>query len=259
MIGGSEFTVVKAMYSPKLRATRAHAIQAALADDIVHGRIRPGEALDETRLAQAFGVSRTPVREAIRQLEAIGLAEARPHRGAVAANISEERIDEMFVVMAELELLCARLASAAMSPRERRDLEASHISTGAIVSAGDRDRYVEANDEFHEAIYAGAHNAFLTELTLSVRSRLVPFRHAQFETVGRITKSHFEHGEVVQAILQGDGERAAAQMRRHILVVRTAVESVTQSIPGHERREAISPERSLQPASVGKAASHHNG
>lgn len=247
------------MSRPKLRATRAHAIQAALADDIVHGRIKPGEALDETRLAHAFGVSRTPVREAIRQLEAIGLAEARPHRGAVAANISEEGIDEMFVVMAELEALCARLAAASMSPRERRDLEALHIAAGAVVSAADRDRYVEANDAFHEAVYAGAHNAFLTELTLSVRSRLVPFRHAQFETVGRITKSHFEHGEVVEAILQGDGERAAAQMRRHILVVRTAVESVTQAIPGHERADAISPPRSPQSAKEDSAASHHNG
>jgi DNA-binding GntR family transcriptional regulator len=243
----------------KLRSTRAHAIQASLADDIVHGRIKPGEALDETRLAHAFGVSRTPVREAIRQLEAIGLAEARPHRGAVAAVITEQRIDEMFVVMAELEGLCARLAAATMSPRERRDLEALHISAGSIVSAGDRDRYVEANDTFHEAIYAGAHNDFLSELTMSVRSRLAPFRHAQFETVGRITKSHYEHGEVVEAILQGDGERAAAQMRRHILVVRTAVESVTQAIPGHERRDAISPGRSPQPASEDTTASHHGG
>ncbi len=243
----------------KVRATRAHAIQASLADDIVHGRIKPGEALDETRLANAFGVSRTPVREAIRQLEAIGLAEARPHRGAVAATISEQGIDEMFVVMAELEALCARLAAASMTPRERRDLEALHISTGSVVSAGEQARYVNANDVFHEAIYAGAHNEFLSDLTQSVRTRLVPFRHAQFETVGRITKSHVEHGQVVEAILQGDGERAAAQMRRHILVVRTAVETVTQAIPGHERAETISPGRSPQPSSEDKTASHHGG
>lgn len=225
------------MSTSRPKATRAHAIQTALADDIVHGRIRPGESLDETRLANHFGVSRTPVREAIRQLEAIGLAEARPHRGAVAADITEERIDEMFVVMAELEALCARLAAATMSPRERRDLEALHHSAGAIVSSGSQADYVAANDDFHEAIYAGAHNDFLAEMTMLVRARLAPFRHAQFETAGRVAKSHFEHGEVVAAIMRGDAARASQEMLRHILVVRTAVETVTEAIPGHERKE----------------------
>lgn len=211
------------------RLTRAKQIQAALADDIVHGRIAPGVSLDETRLARAFGVSRTPVREAIRQLEAIGLAEARPHRGAVAADISEQRLDQMFVVMAELEALCARFAAAAMTPAERRGLDALHRSGGALVAGGSLGAYVAANDAFHEAIYRGAHNEFLMEMALLVRARLAPFRNAQFETVGRIGRSHGEHGEVVGAILRGDGERAAAQMRRHILVVRTAVETVTKA------------------------------
>ncbi|MGD9738617.1 MAG: GntR family transcriptional regulator [Bauldia sp.] len=230
------------------RLTRAQEIQAALADDIVHGRIGPGEPLDETRLAKQFGVSRTPVREAIRQLEAIGLAEARPHRGAVAADISEHRLDEMFVVMAELEALAARFAAASMTPAERRELDRMHHEGGAIVSAGSLDEYVEANDRFHDAIYRGAHNDFLGEMTLLVRARLAPFRHAQFENIGRVSKSHVEHGQVVDAILQGDGERAATEMRRHILVVRSSVETVTQAIPGHERPvsprpEAASPSR----------------
>lgn len=221
------------------RTTQALKVQSALADDIVHGRIAPGEPLDETRLAKAFGVSRTPIREAIRQLEAIGLAEARPHRGAVAADISEQRLDEMFVVMAELEALCARFAATAMRPSERQALDDLHRSAGSLVTEGSQDAYVEANDAFHEAIYRGAHNGFLMEIALLVRARLAPFRHAQFETVGRIEKSHFEHGQVVEAILRADGDRAAADMRRHILVVRTAVETVTQAIPGHERPAAV--------------------
>ncbi|MCC6735965.1 MAG: GntR family transcriptional regulator [Bauldia sp.] len=223
------------------RLTRAQEIQTALADDIVHGRIGPGEALDETRLAAAFGVSRTPVREAIRQLEAIGLAEARPHRGAVAADISEQRLDEMFVVMAELEAMAARFAAAAMTPVERRELEQLHRSAGAIVSEGALAAYVAANDVFHDAVYRGAHNVFLAEMAQLVRARLAPFRHAQFETMGRVAKSHVEHGLVVEAILRGDGESAAAEMRRHILVVRTAVETVTQAIPGHERPSVSAP------------------
>jgi DNA-binding GntR family transcriptional regulator len=119
--------------------------------------------------------------------------------------------------------------------------------------------YVEANDEFHEAIYAGAHNEFLTELTLSVRSRLAPFRHAQFENAGRIARSHAEHGSVVEAILQGDGERAAAEMRQHILVVRGAVETVTQALLDDERDGVISPARPPGPSSEDTTASPHGG
>jgi DNA-binding GntR family transcriptional regulator len=229
------------------RLTRAQEIQTALADDIVHGRIGPGEALDETRLAAAFGVSRTPVREAIRQLEAIGLAEARPHRGAVAADISEQRLDEMFVVMAELEAMAARFAATAMTPAERRELEQLHLSAGTIVLDGALAAYVAANDAFHDAVYRGAHNVFLSDMALLVRARLAPFRHAQFETIGRVSKSHLEHGQVVEAILRGDGEAAAHEMRRHILVVRTAVENVTQAIPGHERGSVSAPLRAAAP------------
>lgn len=231
-----------AEHSPttQMRVTKAQEIQESLADDIVRGRIKPGEPLDEARLAAAFGASRTPVREAIRQLEAIGLAEARPHRGAVAVDIPEERLDQMFVVMAELEALCARLAAVSMTARERRAFDELHRSTGAIVSSGDLDAYVAANDVFHETLYAGAHNGFLEETTLSVRARLAPFRHAQFDTIGRIEKSHAEHGRVAEAVIRGDGEAAAEEMRRHILVVRTAVEQVTHP----HSRELIAQPRS---------------
>jgi len=219
--------------------TKAREIAESIAEEIVRGNIRPGDSLEEERLAKMFAVSRTPVREALRQLEAMGLAEARPHRGAVAVDISEERLDGMFVVMAEREALCARLAAAAMTAPERRALDEMHREAGAIVSEGSTPAYVLANDRFHEALYAGSHNAFLQETTLSIRARLAPFRHAQFDTLGRIRKSHIEHGRVIDAILRGDAEAAAEEMRRHILVVRAAVEEVTH--PHDADRHAVSP------------------
>lgn len=208
------------------KLTKAQAIHQAIADDIVHGRLLPGTSLDETGLAAAFGVSRTPTREALRQLEAIGLVEARARRGAVVASVSERRLDDMFAVMAEVEALCARWSAVNMTASERRGLLAVHQSSARLVAAGDREAYVEANNRFHETIYRGSHNGFLVELTLSVRTRVAPFRRAQFETLGRLAASHFEHGRVCEAIQRGDGDRAAREMLAHLAVVRSRVDDV---------------------------------
>jgi DNA-binding GntR family transcriptional regulator len=208
------------------KPTKAKLIHQAIADDIVHGRLAPGTALDETVIAATFGVSRTPIREAIRQLEAIGLVESRAPKGAVVAAMSERQLDDMFAVMAEIEALCAKWSALTMTANERRNLLALQTESERLVSAGSREDYVAFNNRFHEAIYAGAHNAFLAEVAVTVRKRCAPFRRAQFETLGRLSKSHSEHGVVVTAIQRGDAEGAARAMRAHIAVVRDAVDAV---------------------------------
>jgi DNA-binding GntR family transcriptional regulator len=208
--------------------TKAQAMVQAIADDIVHGRYLPGTALDETALAAAYGVSRTPTREALRQLEAIGLVKGRARRGALVTDVTEQQLDDMFAVMAELEALCARWSALQMTAAERRTLQTIHDDSAAFVAAGDRASYIEANSRFHEAIYKGAHNSFLAEMALSVRKRLLPFRRAQFETLGRLAKSHFEHGRVTLAIQRGDAEGAARDMRAHLAIVRDQVDVVTR-------------------------------
>ncbi len=206
------------------KSTKAHDIQQALATDIVHGRLLPGAGLDESKVARDFGVSRTPVREAIRQLEIIGLVETRPHCGAVVASIADDRLDDMFAVMAELESLCARWSALAMSTAERRDLREIHARSAAFMQSADRERYVQANDRFHAAIYEGAHSPYLAEITRAARTRVSPFRRVQFEDSRRLSKSFHEHEGVVAAIERGDGEEAQALMRAHIGVVRNAVD-----------------------------------
>jgi DNA-binding GntR family transcriptional regulator len=202
-----------------IRRTRAEELRLALADDIVRGLLMPGSALDESELARRFGVSRTPVREAIRQLAASGLVEVRAHRGALVARPSEERLSGMFEAMAELEALCAGLAAERMTAAERGVLEAVHEELRALIHGGDPQRYHEANEAFHAAIYAGAHNSYLAEMTHATRVRVQPFRRAQFRNLGRLAKSHVEHDRVVLAILRGDRDGAAALMRRHIMTV----------------------------------------
>jgi DNA-binding GntR family transcriptional regulator len=212
------------------RRTLAEELRLQLADEIVRGALTPGASLDEMELARRFSVSRTPVREAIRQLAASGLIEARAHRGAVVARPSAERLAGMFEAMAELEALCAGLAAERMTGSERRALEAVHEEMRLLIHVGDPQRFHEVNESFHGAIYAGAHNGYLAEMTLATRARVQPFRRAQFRTLGRLAMSHREHDQVVVAILRGDRERAATAMRAHIATVRESYEVYAESL-----------------------------
>ncbi|MDP3690864.1 GntR family transcriptional regulator [Bradyrhizobium sp.] len=212
------------------KITRAEELRLQLADEIVRGALAPGAALDETDIARRFNVSRTPVREALRQLAASGLIDARAHRGAVVARPSIERLTGMFEAMAELEALCAGLAAERMSAAERHALEAIHEELRVLSHAGNPDRFHEVNERFHNAIYAGSQNGYIAEMTLATRVRVQPFRRAQFRNLGRLAKSHAEHDRVVIAIMRGDRTGAAAAMRAHIELVRGEYEIYAVSV-----------------------------
>jgi DNA-binding GntR family transcriptional regulator len=212
------------------KITRAEELRLQLADEIVRGVLRPGAALDETDIARRFNVSRTPVREALRQLAASGLIDSRAHRGAVVARPSIERLTGMFEAMAELEAMCAALAAERMMPAERHRLEAVHEELRVLSYVGNPDRFHEVNERFHNAIYAGSQNAYIAEITLSTRVRVQPFRRAQFRNLGRLAKSHAEHDRVVVAIMRGDRTGAAAAMRAHIELVRDEYELYAVSV-----------------------------
>jgi DNA-binding GntR family transcriptional regulator len=179
------------------KITRAEELRLQLADEIVRGALAPGAALDETDIARRFNVSRTPVREALRQLAASGLVDARAHRGAVVARPSLDRLTGMFEAMAELEAMCAALAAERMTPADRNGLEAIHEELRVLSYTGNPDRFHEVNERFHNAIYAG---------------------------------SHAEHDRVVVAILRGDKVGAAAAMRAHIELVRDEYEIYAVSV-----------------------------
>jgi DNA-binding GntR family transcriptional regulator len=217
-----------ASYPDKI--TRAEELRLQLADEIVRGVLPPGAALDETDIARRFNVSRTPVREALRQLVASGLVEARAHRGAVVAQPSIERLTGMFEAMAELEALCAGLAAERMTPAERHRLEAVHEELRVLSQAGNPDRFHDVNERFHNTVYAGSQNDYIAEITLATRARVQPFRRAQFRNLGRLAKSHAEHDRVVVAILRGDRVGASVAMRAHIDLVRDEYEMYAVSV-----------------------------
>ena len=212
------------------KMTRAEELRLQLADEIVRGSLRPGAPLDETDVARRFKVSRTPVREALRQLVASGLVEARAHRGAVVARPSIKRLSGMFEAMAEFEALCAGLAAERMTPVERHRLEAVHEELRLLSYTGNPDRFHEVNERFHNTIYAGSQNTYIADMTLATRVRVQPFRRAQFRNLGRLAKSHAEHDRVVVAIMRGDKAGAATAMRDHIELVRDEYEIYAVSV-----------------------------
>jgi len=199
-------------------ATRAESLREAIEEDIATGAFPPGTHLDETELAQRFGVSRTPLREALIQLSSVGIIALRPRRGAVVAEVTPQRLLEMFEVMAELEAMCARLAARRMTDEDHAALEKAHKACKAAWQAGDSDAYYHENEFFHHAIYAGSHSGFLMEQTLAMRRRLRPYRRLQLRVRNRVANSFQEHSGIVEALLAGNAELASERLRAHILV-----------------------------------------
>ena len=206
------------------RTLLSERIRNALIDEITSGALRPGTQLDEQQLAARFGASRTPVREALRQLSVSGLAEMRPRRGVVVTRLTPERIMDMFEAMAEIEAMCVRLATNRMTPLERSRLIQLHESSLAMVEANDLDAYDTFNRAFHETLYHATHNSFLAEQAMTTRTRLDAFRRTQLRQGRRIVRSREEHQSVMAAIAEGDGETAARRMRAHMLNAASALD-----------------------------------
>ena len=195
---------------------RSPALKDQIECAIVSGSFKPGMRLDESSLASRFGVSRTPVREALRHLASAGLVEIRPRRGAIVAEIGLKDLVEMFEVMAELEGACGRFAARRITESEREALLAVHRSSAELVQQGNHDAYYERNVQFHEVIYRASHNGFLAEQTLALRNRLTPYRRLQLRRSNRLAESFSEHQTIADAIVDGDAERTETLLRRHV-------------------------------------------
>ena len=234
--------------------TRAERLADQIANDILSGVLAPGLHLDEQVLAKRFGVSRTPVRDALRLLSGTGLIDLRPRAGATVRTITPDELDMLFIAMGEVEATCARLATLSMTPTERSRLQTLHEAMGRMADDGDREHYVTANQDFHGLIYAGAHNSVVEEIAMSLRRRLTPYRKAQFKAPGRLHRSHAEHGSVVRAVLARDAAAANASMLIHMSIVEDVFEAV-DAAPAQERETARERAVDRRPASAAAAGS----
>ncbi|GAK72885.1 putative GntR family transcriptional regulator [Agrobacterium rubi TR3 = NBRC 13261] len=192
-------------------------IRVVLSDEISTGVIKPGSVLDEGTLSSRFSASRTPVREALRQLEASGLVEIRPRKGAFVLPLTLPRLMQMFEVTAEMEAMCVGLATHRITGVERAELFHIHEKASAAATDENFDHYDELNLAFHELLYRGAHNDFLFEELMRLRARLLPFRRTQLRYPERLRSSNREHEAIIRAIMQGDATQASLMMREHML------------------------------------------
>jgi DNA-binding GntR family transcriptional regulator len=206
------------MSEPATPLRRSEQLGEEIEERIVTGQYRPGMRLDEQDLADEFGVSRTPIREALIHLASAGLIEMRPRRGAIVAQASATRLCEMFEVMAELEAMCGRLAARRITPVEQAELLEAHRACEAARDADDPDAYYRLNEVFHQRIYHASHNSFLAEQADALHRRLRPYRRLQLRVRNRMNTSYSEHQGIVDRILAGDSDAAADALQRHVVV-----------------------------------------
>jgi len=216
-----------------VKSSCASGLVPVLEQEIVTGTLKPGTRLDETLLATRFGVSRTPVREALARLAAAGLVEIRPRRGAIVAQITLKDLMNMFELMANLEGVCARLATRRISPDEKKALAAAQIACAKLVNTERYDDYYQRNMILHELIYKASHNDYLEKQTMDLRTRLSPHRRLQVRIPGRLQTSSDEHGALVEAILSGDDALAEKLTRDHVTIQGERFTDFLSALPLH--------------------------
>lgn len=191
-------------------------VREVLEREIVGGRLLPGARLEEPALARRFGVSRTPIREALHQLAAIGLIEMRRARSPVVAAFTVQDLLDAFEVMAQLEALCGRLAARRATEADRTALRRSHAAASEAAHSGDVDEYYRCDVAFHDALYRAAHNGVLEDQLRALRNRFGPYRRRHFAWRGRIAQSHEEHSRIIAAIEAGNPDDTEASARAHV-------------------------------------------
>jgi DNA-binding GntR family transcriptional regulator len=194
-------------------------IRDSLEQRIVEGELGNGKRLDETELSGFYGVSRTPVREALQRLAESGLAEHLPRRGTFVRSPSLSQLVEMFEVMAELECMAIRLAARRATAEDIDALEKDNDTCRAAVAADDTKKYYEVNARLHGRIYQMSGNSFLASEARRLHDRLRPFRRLQLRVRGRMEESMAEHDIILAALRDGDADRAMETMKKHITIV----------------------------------------
>ena len=198
--------------------TQAGTVRLAIERDIFNGLLAPGDALEEGRMASRFGVSRTPVREAIAQLAQAGLVTKRAHKRAVVAALDPETLFELFEALSELEGTAAFLSATRMSDAECRELLALHEAAATNLRLnGDPNEYADLGFAFHQRIVSGCHNKVLIETTEWLALRVLPYRRFQVVAPGRLQRNQSDHDDIISAIVARNAAEARSLMQRHTL------------------------------------------
>ena len=188
----------------------------SLREAIIPGQLQSGERLMEIKLSEKMGVSRTPIREAIRKLEQEGLVIMRPRRGAEVAPIDEKNLREILEIRKALESLTGRLASSKASVDDIRNLTNINTAMKRAVDMGDVEMMTEKDVDFHETITRIAGNDHLSEMIDMIREHLYRYRLAFIKGLSDRSVLIEEHAKIIEAIETGDGVGAGQFIVLHI-------------------------------------------
>lgn len=185
--------------------------------------LQPGSWIDEQALAAEYGISRTPMREALKVLAAEGLVDLKPRRGCYVIELSENDIDQVFPVLALLESKAAEEAARRLTSADLQRLKTIHQELALAAGEGNADRFFDANQRFHSDIQHIAGNRYLAELIDETRKVIKLTRRDSLRLNGRITQSLNEHQMIIDALQANDPALAGRRMYAHILSGRDAV------------------------------------
>ena len=188
----------------------------AIRNAIKNGILQPRERLMEIQMAEELGVSRTPIREALRKLELEGFIVMVPRKGAYVADLSFKDIADVFEIRIALEVLAAGLAAERITEEELEDMERLLVEKRDAISQNNIDKLVEVDTKFHELIYQASRNERLSSIISNLREQIQRFRLTSLSFPGRMRKSLDEHKKIVEAIQSRDIQRARNSAQEHI-------------------------------------------
>jgi DNA-binding GntR family transcriptional regulator len=211
------------MSNPKQAFIKASdTIRGEIENAIKEGVLLPGDSIDEAELAAQYQVSRTPIREALIQLQVQGLLTSLPRGGMIVAKMDLQQLLSLWELLAELEGVAARLACQRMTPDELVNLVKLQEDSRAVVEADDVAGWQESNLRFHELIYRATRNPYLRQEVLRMRTRTGYYRRHAFGAMGRIRSSFEQHQLIVEAVQRRDAEAASLAMIAHMRPARDA-------------------------------------
>ncbi|MEW6623921.1 MAG: GntR family transcriptional regulator [Bacillota bacterium] len=188
-----------------------------LLDDILNGVYQPGETLVESKLAEKLGVSRTPIREAIKQLELEGLVTPLPNRRVIVQGVTEKDIDDIYMIRKRLEGLAARWAVANITEEELDDLKKTMDLMEFYTEKGQLEQVQELDAKFHSIIFQASKSKPLRFVLSNFHQFVRKARGDSLMVTGRLHKALEEHRNILKAIISNDPEAAEQAMKRHVL------------------------------------------
>ena len=219
-----------------IRHSLHESLVAPLREMILQGELRPGEKVPEEQLCERFGVSRTPIREALKVLAAEGVLQILPHRGAIVARITEGQIEELFPIMASLERLAGALACARATDADIARVRALHDKMMECFENGDEVDYLKHNRLIHESFFEIAGNVTLSAFYQQILTRIHACRFVVRKSREHWANAVSEHCEMIEALEARDGVRLATLLEIHVTgttagIARAFITRVTADAP----------------------------